>query len=100
MSPFCPPAFSAPYSRCIQKAIRPDTRFIIFTAANNETGVKHDLDAIGQIALDAKIPLFVDGVAWLGKELFTLHPGISGIGFSGHKVHGPKGTGFVILAPP
>ncbi|MBI2810757.1 MAG: cysteine desulfurase [Candidatus Melainabacteria bacterium] len=81
----------------IKKAIRPDTRFIALTAASNETGVKHDLDAIGQIALDVNIPLIVDGVAWLGKELFTLHPGISGIGFSGHKVHGPKGTGIAIV---
>lgn len=64
---------------------------------NNETGVKHDLNAIGQIALEAGIPLIVDGVAWLGKELFSIHPGISGIGFSGHKIHAPKGIGFAFV---
>jgi cysteine desulfurase len=81
----------------IKHAIRPNTRFITLIAVNNETGIKHDLDAIGQIALEAGIPLIVDGVAWLGKELFCLHPGISGIGFSGHKFHAPKGTGFAIV---
>lgn len=81
----------------IKEAIRHDTRFIVVTAASNETGVKHDLDAIGSVAQAAKIPLIVDGVAWLGKELFTLHPGISAIGFSGHKIHAPKGVGFAII---
>ncbi len=84
----------------IQKAIRSDTRFIALIAVNNETGVKHNLDAIGQIALKAGIPLIVDGVAWLGKELFHLHPGISGIGFSGHKLHAPKGVGLAIVRFP
>ena len=81
----------------VKAAIRPNTRFIVLTAASNETGVKHDLSAIGQIALDAGIPLIVDGVAWLGKELFTVHPGIAGMGFSGHKIHAPKGTGFAFV---
>lgn len=83
----------------IKKAICPNTRFIVLNAVNNETGIKHDLDAVAQIALEAGIPLIVDGVAWLGKELFTLHPGISGICFSGHKFHGPKGIGFAIIRP-
>lgn len=81
----------------IEEAIRPDTRFICVFAVNGETGVKHDLKAIGSIALKHKIPLFVDGVAWIGKEEISLYPGISGIGFSGHKCHAPKGTGFVYV---
>lgn len=81
----------------VKQAIRPDTRFIALIAVNNETGVKADLDAIGQIALDARIPFIVDGVCLLGKENFKLHPGISGIGFSGHKFHAPKGIGFIIV---
>src|SRR5262249_28431474 len=83
----------------IENAIRSDTRFIVLSAVNNETGVKHDLEAIGQIALKTQIPLIVDGVAWLGKELFEPHSGISGICFSGHKFHGPKGIGFAIIRP-
>jgi cysteine desulfurase len=81
----------------IQNAIRSDTRLIVLSAANSETGIKIDIDAIGKIALQTGIPFIVDGVAWLGKELFTLHPGISGICFSGHKFHAPKGIGFAIV---
>ncbi|MBS0604026.1 MAG: cysteine desulfurase [Verrucomicrobia bacterium] len=81
----------------VENAIRPDTRFITLSAVNSETGVKHDLNTIGQIALRANVPLLVDGVAWLGKELFHIHPGISGIAFSGHKIHGPKGIGFAFV---
>jgi cysteine desulfurase len=81
----------------VKEAIRSDTRFIALTAVNNETGVKHDLDTIGQIALESKIPFFVDGVSWLGKELFSIHPGIAGMAFSGHKFHGPKGCGFAFI---
>jgi cysteine desulfurase len=81
----------------IEAAIRPDTRFITLCAVNGETGVKHDIAEIGRIALKHQIPVFVDGVAWLGKELFSIPAGITGIGFSGHKIHAPKGTGFVYL---
>jgi cysteine desulfurase len=81
----------------IQNAIRSDTRLIVLSAVNSETGIKIDIDAIGEIALQVGIPFIVDGVAWLGKELFTLHPGISGICFSGHKFHAPKGIGFAIV---
>jgi cysteine desulfurase len=84
----------------VEQAIRADTRFIVLMAVNNETGVKLDIDAIAQIAQKASIPLIVDGVAWLGKEQFTLHPGISAICFSAHKFHGPKGVGFAIVRPP
>lgn len=81
----------------IKQAIRPNTKFIALSAVNSETGVKCDIDAIGKIALEAGIPLIVDGVAWLGKELFTLHPGVSAAAFSGHKIHGPKGVGFAFI---
>ncbi len=81
----------------IKGAIRKETRFIVLSAVNGETGIKHDLDAIGQLALESGIPLIVDGVAWLGKEIFSIHPGISAIGFSGHKIHAPKGIGFAFI---
>lgn len=81
----------------IQEAIRPDTRFIILAAANSETGVKHPIESIAAIAHERGIPFFVDGVALLGKEEVNLYPGITAICFSGHKLHGPKGIGFVWL---
>lgn len=81
----------------IRKALRPNTRFIILSAVNNETGVKIDLEAIAAIAEEAQVPLYVDGVALLGKEHLHIPRGVTAIGFSGHKCHGPKGTGFLFL---
>jgi cysteine desulfurase len=81
----------------VREAIRSDTRLIVLTAANNETGVKTDIEAIAAIAQEANIPLVVDGVALLGKEPITIPAGISVICFSGHKIHAPKGVGAVFI---
>lgn len=84
----------------VEHAVRADTRCIVLMAVNNETGVKTDLDAIADFAVRMRIPLLVDGVAWLGKEQFTLPKGVSAIWFSGHKFHAPKGIGFAIIRKP
>ncbi|MBS0620405.1 MAG: cysteine desulfurase [Verrucomicrobia bacterium] len=81
----------------IQEAIRPETTLIALSAVNTETGVKTDLHAIAAIASQAKIPFFVDAVGLLGKEEFEIPQGVTGMGFSGHKLHGPKGSGFIFL---
>lgn len=83
----------------VKEALSEKTRFIVLSAVNNETGVKCPISAIGRLARDWEIPFLVDGVAWLGKEEFNLHPGIAGIGFSAHKIHGPKGIGLAIIRP-
>ena len=64
---------------------------------NNETGVKTDIQAIAAIAYEAGIPFLVDGVALLGKELFSIPLGVSAMCFSGHKLHAPQGTGFAFI---
>lgn len=81
----------------VRAAIRPNTKLIALAAVNNETGVKLDVDAIAAIADQAKIPLLIDGVAWIGKELFTIPQGVSAMSFSGHKFHAPKGIGFTFI---
>ena len=81
----------------IEAALRPDTHLIVLCAVNSETGVKHDIASIALIAQRAQIPFLVDGVALMGKELFTIPPGVSGMGFSAHKFHGPKGVGMAFI---
>lgn len=78
-------------------ALKPNTGLIALTAVNNETGVKNDVAAIAAIANEAKAFLLVDGVALLGKENFIIPDGVSAMIFSGHKIHAPKGVGFVLL---
>ena len=81
----------------IEKALQKETQLIILNAANNETGVKHDIAAIAEIASRAKIPFIVDAVALFGKELFHIPKGVSAMAFSGHKFHAPKGSGFAYI---
>ncbi|MDR3623569.1 MAG: cysteine desulfurase family protein [Chlamydiales bacterium] len=81
----------------VQHALQPNTKLIALIGANNETGVKTDIEAIGMIASARNIPFIVDAVSWIGKEPFIMHKGILAIAASGHKFHGPKGSGFLIL---
>lgn len=78
----------------VAKAIRPDTRLITLMAANNETGVKTEIEAIASICQRAGIHFVVDGVALLGKESIQWPQGVSAAFFSGHKIHASKGVGF------
>lgn len=81
----------------IEENINAFTRLIVLMAANNETGVKTDIEGVAHIAKERKIPFIVDGVAWIGKEVLHIPDGVSAICFSGHKFHAPKGIGFMIL---
>lgn len=92
-------AYGAVQPEAVLAAIQPQTRLIALMAVNNETGVKTDIKAIGEIARQHRIPFVVDGVAWLGKEVFEIPEGVSAICFSGHKIHAPKGIGFAIQRP-
>lgn len=89
--------WGAPLPEQISDAIRPNTRAIVLSASNGETGVKIDLEAIAKIAETHHIPLFIDAVAYVGKESLSFHRGIAGIALSGHKFHAPKGIGLLYL---
>lgn len=92
-----PGLWGAVTPEAVRSALRPETRLIVLMAVNNETGVKTDIESIAQIALEAKIPFVVDGVALLGKESFLIPPGVSAMCFSGHKIHAPPGIGFCFI---
>jgi len=89
--------YGAPTVESVQAAIQADTRLIALMAANNETGVLTDIDAIATLAMKLGIPLVVDAVSLFGKEIFSMHAGISAICFSGHKFYAPKGAAFAII---
>ncbi|NGX34584.1 MAG: Cysteine desulfurase IscS [Candidatus Anoxychlamydiales bacterium] len=73
--------------------IKENTKLIAISAVNSETGVKTDIEKIAKIAEEKNIYLFVDAVALLGKEEFEIPKGVTSMGFSSHKLHGPQGTG-------
>lgn len=90
-------AYGAPRPAALERALRRPTHLIALSAANGETGVKLEWERIGAIAQRAHVPLILDGVALLGKEPFTIPEGVSGMAFSAHKCHGPKGVGAVFV---
>ncbi len=89
--------WGAPLPEAISKAIRPDTRAIVLSAANTETGVKIDLESIAELAKTQGVPLLIDAVSFIGKEPWTMFPGITAVAISGHKFHAPKGIGALFL---
>jgi cysteine desulfurase len=89
----------APTLEAIEAALRPDTKALILSSINGETGAKLDLPRIAQAAERASVPLFLDIVAHVGKEPLNIPSSVAGFVLSAHKFHGPKGVGALILRP-
>lgn len=90
----------APTLELIKKNLKEDTQLMVFSAVYSETGAMISLDEIANFAKIKNIPLIIDGVALLGKKCFTIPEGVSGMAFSSHKIHGPKGVGLIYLENP
>lgn len=89
----------APNLSDIERAIKPTTSLLFFSGANNETGVLAPFEEIAELASHWNIPFLLDGVCLLGKyNLSPLNQKISGISFSAHKCHGPKGIGIAVVS--
>ena len=81
----------------VKASITSSTILVALSWVNGETGAKTDIPAIAELCQEKNIPLVVDGVALMGKELFTIPEGITGMAFAGHKFHGPK-IGFAYIS--
>ncbi|GAB4188835.1 MAG: cysteine desulfurase NifS [Simkaniaceae bacterium] len=92
-----PTDWGAPTSEQIAEKINNKTCLIFLSLANNETGVVIDLENIARLAEKHNIPLFIDAVSALGRYSFAIPSGVTGMVFSGHKIHAPAGIGFVYL---
>jgi cysteine desulfurase len=82
----------------VQRALRPATRLISVMMANNETGVVQEVETIGRLASAAEVPFHVDAVQAAGKlKLDVKKIGCQLLSISGHKMHGPQGTGALFV---
>lgn len=82
----------------IKELIKPTTKLIVLSAVNSETGVTTEFEQIAEVASEKNICFVIDGVAILGKKKFSLPKGLTAMGFSSHKIHGPKGSGFAYVS--
>jgi len=78
----------------VRQALRPNTKLISLMMANNETGMLQPIAQIATIATDADVYLHTDAVQAAGKlPLRVSEVACDLLTISGHKIHGPQGTG-------
>lgn len=84
----------------LKNAIRPDTILVSIMHVNNEIGALQPIEEIGKLikSLNPKCLFHVDAIQSYGK--MQIHPkkaNIDMLSVSGHKIHGPKGSGFLFI---
>ncbi|MBE5882514.1 MAG: cysteine desulfurase [Lachnospiraceae bacterium] len=84
----------------LERAIRPDTILVSIMHVNNEVGAVQPIEEAGVLIkkINPKTLFHVDAVQSFGKyRILPKKSNIDMLSVSGHKIHGPKGTGFLYI---
>jgi len=82
----------------IVRKLQDDTAMVSLQWVNNELGTINDVEAVGDVCRDRGILFHCDASQAPGKVPIDLsRMPIDAITISGHKMHGPKGSGALVL---
>ena len=82
----------------VAKAIRPDTALVTIMYANNEIGSILPIPEIGAVCREKGVLFHTDAVQAAGHlHINVREQNIDMLSLSGHKVHGPKGSGVLYV---
>ncbi|MBR1900794.1 MAG: IscS subfamily cysteine desulfurase [Lachnospiraceae bacterium] len=80
----------------VEEAIREDTCLVTIMYANNEIGMIQPIREIGAVCREKNVLFHTDAVQAVGHISIDVdRDNIDMLSASGHKFHGPKGTGFL-----
>jgi len=80
----------------VRAALRDDTLLVSVMAGNNEIGTLQPIEAIGDLCREREVPFHTDAVQAYGKLNLPMDR-IDLMSVSAHKLHGPKGIGFLFV---
>ncbi len=84
----------------LKSAIRPDTIFVSIMMVNNEIGALQPTAEIGKLikSINPNILFHADAIQAFGKmQIIPKKLNVDILTVSGHKIHGPKGSGFIYI---
>jgi cysteine desulfurase len=84
----------------LRDAVRPDTILVSLMMVNNEIGAVEPIEEAAKVihAVNPNTLLHVDAIQAYGKyRIYPRRMGIDLLSVSGHKIHAPKGTGFLYI---